>query len=103
MQDINTKPYLQNEENPQMANEPAVAYERTAQMNYQGDVSCDDGPGDTFINADFRELGDGFRPFTWDEARQWITQAEENIETGRVVPSERLHSELERKYPWLCE
>lgn len=103
MRDINTKPYLQNEEVPQMTNEPAVAYERTAQMNYQGDVSYDDGPGDTFINADFRELGDGFRPFTWDEARQWITQAEENIEKGKVVSSERLHSELERKYPWLCE
>ena len=47
------------------------------------------------MNADLSELGDGFRPFTWEEARQWIAKAEENIATGKVFSHEEVMREID--------
>ena len=63
-----TKPYPSMEETPSMAKEPAVAYQRTDPTTYRDMTPC--------------ESTDGLHPFTWEEARKWITEAEENIAAG---------------------
>ena len=99
---MKTKPYPQNEEKPIMANEPVVAYQRTDSATYRSmpfnEMDYDteaDAAFDVFMNSDLSELGDGFRPFTWEEARQWIAKAEENIAVGRVVSHEEVMREID--------
>ena len=101
---MKTKPYPRTEEKPMVLEEPVVAYQCTDPAVYRAmpfDEMDDDAEADAafeaFMNSDLSELDDGFRLFTWEEARQWIARAEENIAAGRVVASEQLHIEMERK------
>lgn len=99
---MDKKPYPQNEEQPMVAGEPAVTYQHTAPATYpQGVSPCgasydnDDEAFEALMNADLSELGEGFRPFTWEEARQWIAKAEEDIAAGNVVSHEEVMREID--------
>lgn len=100
------KPYLHHENEPMILGEPAVSYQRTApatyrpmalpnEVPYKGENEETDAAFEAFMNADLSELGDGFRPFTWEEARQWIAKAEENIATGKVFSHEEVMREID--------
>ena len=102
---MKTKPYPQHEEEPMILGEPAVAYQRTAPATYRplattGGAVYDeedeeaDAALEAFRNADLCELGDGFRPFTWEEARQWVAWAEEDIAAGKVLSHEEVMREM---------
>lgn len=97
--DMKTKPYPPYEEQPMVAGEPTAAYQRTDPATYRQGVSPreplleddDDEAFETFMNADLSELGDGFRPFTWEEARQWIAEAEAE---ENAIPHEEVMREM---------
>ena len=40
---------------------------------------------------------------TMDDIHRRIDEAEAGIMAGRVVDSQQVFDEMERKYPWLCE
>ena len=84
---MKTKPYPQIEEKPMTANEPAVAYQRTAPIGFPPMPQADDVP---------------LRPYTMEEINRRLDEAEAEIEAGEVLTSEEVFAEMERKYPWLC-
>lgn len=94
------KPYPQTEEKPTVFEEPAVAYQCTDPMTHRDVFSVgtidenDDEAFEAMMTAAFCEQGDCSRPFTWDEARQWIAEAEEEIAAGRVVSHEEVMREM---------
>lgn len=42
-------------------------------------------------------------PYTVEELRSRIAEAEADIFAGRTLDPEDVEAELEKKYPWLCE
>ena len=42
-------------------------------------------------------------PYTEEELRSRVAEAEEDIFAGRTIPAEEMEKRLEEKYPWLCE
>lgn len=104
---MKTKPYPPHEELPMVTAEPAVAYRRTDPAAYREMTAYNDDSDnvalEAFMNAapDLSGLGDGFRPFTWEEARQWIAEAEAEIEAGEGQTDEEFFAELRRDFPWL--
>lgn len=84
------------------ASEPATTYghaasavpHRMAKHSAQNPMEADDADLKAFMNADLSELGDGFRPFTWEEARQWVAWAEEDIAAGKVLSHEEVMREM---------
>ena len=76
-----TKPYPPMEETPSMAKEPVVAYQRTDPATYRDMPPC--------------ESDNGLHPFTWEEARKWIAEAEENIAAGRTCSHEEVLREID--------
>jgi len=80
-----TKPYPQIEETPSMAKEPAVAYQRTDSTTYRDMTPC--------------ESDNGLHPFTWEEARKWIAEAEAEDEEG--TSAKDFLAELKDEFPWL--
>ena len=93
-----TKPYPPIEETPAVVNEPAVAYQRTDPSAYHGIASGEPiSPNneemfEAFMNADFSELGDGFRPFTMAELNRWMDEVEAEDEEDATP-----HEEVMRK------
>ena len=81
---MKTKPYSQNEEKPIVANEPVVAYGSTPTVGLGYPTEPDN---------------EMLRPFTWEEARKWIAEAEAEDEEG--TPAEEFFTELKREFPWL--
>ena len=73
-----TKPYPPIEETPSMAKEPAVAYQRTDPATYRDMPPC--------------ESDNGLHPFTWEEARKWIAEAEAEDEEEAVSHEEVMRS-----------
>ena len=69
------------EETPSMAKEPAVAYQQTDPTTYRDMTPC--------------ESTDGLHPFTWEEARKWIAEAEENIAAERTCSHEEVLREID--------
>ena len=42
-------------------------------------------------------------PLSWDDVSRRLDQAESDMKAGRTMSCEAVHSQLEQKFPWLCE
>lgn len=70
---MKTKPYPPYEEQPMVAGEPTAACQRTDPATYRTSHSSKCG----YTQEEPDEMEDeNLRPFTWEEARQWIAEAE---------------------------
>lgn len=49
------------------------------------------------------EMDEWLRPMTMADIRRRVDESEANIAEGRVMTSQQVFAEMERKYPWLCE
>ena len=104
-----TKPYLQIEETPCVANEPMVAYQpestytpapyimeslRRAEEDYKA--------GRTYTQEEVDEMLEKWlRPHTLEEIQAICDEAEADDEADRLLSSDFVHEEMERLNPWL--
>ena len=97
-----TKPYPQNEEKPVVANEPAVAYQRTDPSTYRKKPMKPE-----FTQEEIDEMvAEWLQPLTLEQINQWNKEAEEADEANDeeyFISSEEMFAEMERKFPWLCK
>ena len=106
-----TKPYPQIEENPGIANEPAVAYPaesihipnpyvmeslRRAEEDYKA--------GRVYTEEEMDKMVEEWlRPHTLEEIQAICDEAEADDEAGNLLSSDFVHAEMERLNPWLCK
>lgn len=55
------------------------------------------------LNRIYEESRDNSRPYTIEEVRGFVSEAEEDIEAGRFCTAEEGRRKIEEKFPWLKE
>lgn len=104
---MKTKPYSQMEEKPTMANEPAVAYQRTDPKGYRNAACVEKEYTQEEINEIVSKCiaGDSgwnemFSPYTMEQINRWIAEGETEDEE-EMLTHEEVMSELRSKFQWL--